>query len=154
VIDYLQQQVANSIVLFMNYKQYHWQVAGPLSSNLEALFNEFASEMLSWLDRFSERLCVVGRNPVLDLSDVQRRATIHCARPNASLHEVIGEAHRNSQHQVTELRLAVRAATNGDDPGTVELFSAAIRTQEKHEWSLRRMLRTSFDVLEMPASHH
>jgi starvation-inducible DNA-binding protein len=152
VIDHLQLQIANTIVLFMNYKQYHWQVAGPLSANLEALFNEFSAEMLSLLDRFAERLCVVGSHPMMELGEVQRRATVDSAGVHGNLRDVIGEAHSNSQRQVAELRHAVRAATNCGDPGSMELFSSAIRTQEKHEWSLRRILRAPFDVLEMAAA--
>jgi starvation-inducible DNA-binding protein len=149
--DRLQQQVANSLVLFINYKHYRWQVAGPLSANLQTLFDEFAGEMLGLLDRFSERLCVIGRNPVLDLDAVHRTATVECAAVHADLHELVGEAHRNSRRQLDELRQAVSAAVNEGDPGAADLFSMAVRTHEKHEWSFRRLLKSSADVFEMPS---
>jgi starvation-inducible DNA-binding protein len=150
VIDHLQQQIANSMVLFVNYKHYRWLAVGPLSGALQALFDEFAGETLALLDRFSERVCVVGRNPVLVLGEVARTATVDATTIQGNLRKAIEEAHRNSQRQVGELREAVRAANTGGDPGTAELFATAIRTQEKHEWSFRRMLKSPGEVLEMP----
>jgi hypothetical protein len=34
VVEHLQRQVANALVLYLNYKHYHWQTYGPMFRDL------------------------------------------------------------------------------------------------------------------------
>ena len=47
VVQHLQRQVANSFVLYANYKHYHWQTYGPLFRDLHLMFDEFAKDVQS-----------------------------------------------------------------------------------------------------------
>jgi len=47
VVQHLQRQVANAMVLYANYKHYHWQTFGPLFRDLHLMFDEFAKDVLA-----------------------------------------------------------------------------------------------------------
>ena len=56
VVQSLRRQVANAVVLYLNYKHYHWQTYGPLFRELHKLFDRFAEDVLETLDPFAERV--------------------------------------------------------------------------------------------------
>jgi DNA-binding ferritin-like protein len=62
VVQYLQRQVANALVLYANYKHYHWQTFGPLSRDLHLMFDEFAKDVLETIDEMAERIRMIGQN--------------------------------------------------------------------------------------------
>jgi DNA-binding ferritin-like protein len=61
VVEHLQRQVANALVLYLNYKHYHWQTYGPMFRDLHVLFDEFATAVLDTLDDFAERVRMIGQ---------------------------------------------------------------------------------------------
>ena len=64
VVRALRQQVANAVLLYLNYKHYHWQTQGPHFRDLHKLFDEFADEVLESLDPLAERVRMIGQNPL------------------------------------------------------------------------------------------
>src|SRR4030095_6732499 len=60
VVQSLQTQTANAIVLYLNYKHYHWQTFGPLFRDLHKLFDRFAEDVLETLDPIAERVRMIG----------------------------------------------------------------------------------------------
>jgi starvation-inducible DNA-binding protein len=124
VVEHLQRQVANALVLYLNYKHYHWQTYGPMFRDLHLLFDDFARPVLETIDEFAERVRMIGQDPI------------------ASPQEMLGTA------SIKEMRAAVRAADEHDDPGTVDLFSKVVQIHEKHEWWLRDILERHDGLLK------
>jgi starvation-inducible DNA-binding protein len=143
VTEHLQRQVANSLLLFINYKHYHWQVYGPQFRDLHLLFDEFAAEMLETFDEFAERLRMIGQDPVFSLDQVRETATVESAKGgHESLREMLEEADRNLIRTIKELRDANEAAEDANDPGTIDLIGKSVRIAEKQEWYFREMLKS------------
>jgi starvation-inducible DNA-binding protein len=140
VVIHLQRQVANAFVLYANYKHYHWQTFGPLFRDLHLLFDEFATEALTTIDEFAERLRMVGQDPVFRPQEVEATASVKISANARTMREMIAEADANLLIIIKEMRAAVRVADEEDDPGTVDLFSKIVQTHEKHEWWLRDIL--------------
>lgn len=69
VVQHLQRQVANAMVLYANYKHYHWQTFGPLFRDLHLMFDDFAKAVLDTTDEFAERIRMIGP----DVQNVQLR---------------------------------------------------------------------------------
>jgi starvation-inducible DNA-binding protein len=63
------------------------------------------------------------------------------------MREMVQEADTNLLTVIKEMRVAVRAADQHDDPGTVDLFSKFVQLHEKHEWWLRDILETRDGLL-------
>ncbi len=140
VVEHLQRQVANSLVLYLNYKHYHWQTYGPMFRDLHSLFDELASAVLKTVDEFAERVRMIGQDPVASPQQMLSAASVKVAGEGETMRRMIEEADINLLTVIKEMRAAVRTADAHDDPGTVDLFSRAIQIHEKHEWWLRDML--------------
>jgi starvation-inducible DNA-binding protein len=142
VVLALQRQLANSFVLYANYKHYHWQTFGPLFRDLHLMFDEFAAAVLETADELAERIRMIGQDVQhVQLKEMQEAADVHSAAADQSLREMIQEADANLIVVIRDLRDAARAAEESNDPGTVDLFSKVVQIHEKHEWFLRELLK-------------
>ena len=140
VVEHLQRQVANALVLYLNYKHYHWQTYGPMFRDLHLLFDEFAKAVLDTLDEFAERVRMIGQNPVASPQEMLTTASVKVAAHGQTMREMIQEADTNLLIVIKEIRAGVRVSDEHDDPGTVDLFSKFVQIHEKHEWWLRDIL--------------
>ncbi|MGA8143411.1 MAG: ferritin-like domain-containing protein [Candidatus Acidiferrales bacterium] len=142
VVQHLQRQVANALVLYANYKHYHWQTFGPLFRDLHLMFDEFANSVLGTADDFAERVRMIGQDVQnVQLRQMQEAASVQSASANQSMREAIEEADANLLVVIKEMREAAKAADESNDPGTVDLFSRAVQIHEKHEWFVRDILK-------------
>jgi starvation-inducible DNA-binding protein len=142
VVEHLQRQVANALVLYLNYKHYHWQTYGPMFRDLHLLFDEFAKAVLDTLDEFAERVRMIGQDPIATPQEMLATASVKVAGREQTMREMIQEADDNLLIVIKEIRAGARAADKADDPGTVDLFSKFVQIHEKHEWWLRDILET------------
>jgi starvation-inducible DNA-binding protein len=142
VVQHLQRQVANAMVLYANYKHYHWQTFGPLFRDLHLMFDELAKDVLETADEFAERIRMIGQDVQnVQLRQMQEAASVQSASANQSMREAIEEADANLLVVIKEMREAVNAADENNDPGTVDLFSRVVQIHEKHEWFVRDILK-------------
>ena len=142
VVQDLGRQVSNALLLYLNYKHYHWQTFGPLFRDLHKLFDRFAEDVLDSVDPLAERIRMIGQNPPATPLELMDHATVSAAAPHSTMREMLEEADRNLLIVIQEMRQAARTADEHGDPGTVDLFSRLVQTHEKHEWWARDILRT------------
>lgn len=140
VVRALRQQVANAVLLYLNYKHYHWQTQGPHFRDLHKLFDGFADEVLESLDPLAERVRMIGQNPPAHPLEAVKLASVAPAVPHTSMRDILAEANRNALVVIRDMRDAAKLADEHDDPGSVDLFSKFVQVHEKHEWWLRDML--------------
>ena len=144
VVRDLRLQVANTFVLYANYKHYHWQTYGPLFRDLHKLFDRLANDVLPTLDDLAERVRMIGQDPPAHLLDAADLASVTAAAPapHSTMRDMIEEADRNLLIVVQEMRRAAKVADEHGDPGTVDLFSRLVQIHEKHEWWMRDIVRS------------
>jgi starvation-inducible DNA-binding protein len=142
VVQHLRRQVANAVVLYLNYKHYHWQTYGPLFRDLHKLFDRFADDVLETLDPLAERVRMIGQEPPAHPIEMVDLASVPQAAPHSTMRESIDEADRNLLIVIKEMRDGAKIANEHDDPGTVDMFSKFVQVHEQHEWWLRDILRT------------
>jgi starvation-inducible DNA-binding protein len=132
--------VANAFLLYANYKRYHWQTFGPLFRDLHELFDEMAKEILGTLDDLAERLRMIGQDPIATPAEVMEAASVKPAPLGQNLREMIEAADAHAITVIREMREAVKAAEEAEDPGTADVFTRFVQIHEKHEWFLRDLL--------------
>lgn len=137
---HLQEQVANAVVMYLNYKRYHWQAYGMHFRELHKLFDKLAEEVLESIDEFAERLRMIGQDPEADPRKLASGASVRISSPGGSVREWIAEANGNTLVVIKQMRQGVRDATEANDPGTADLFTRKVQVHEKHEWFLRELL--------------
>ncbi|MEW6735524.1 MAG: DNA starvation/stationary phase protection protein [Acidobacteriota bacterium] len=143
IIKSLQQQLANSFLLYTNYKRYHWESYGPLFRDLHLLFDEHATAVLATIDELGERVRILGGNPIADPREFVEHGTVKISVAGKSMREMVEEATSNESLVVTEIREAVDIAAEAHDPGTADLFTRVVQIHEKHEWFLREILKSN-----------
>lgn len=142
VVQHLRRQTANAVVLYLNYKHYHWQTYGPLFRDLHKLFDRFATDVLETLDPLAERVRMIGQDPPAHPIQAVDLASVAQSAPASTMREMIEEADRNLLIVIKEMREAAKIADEHGDPGTVDLFSKVVQIHEKHEWWARDILRS------------
>jgi starvation-inducible DNA-binding protein len=141
VVQCLKRQVANAVVLYLNYKHYHWQTFGPHFRDLHKLFDKFAEEALETLDPMAERVRMIGQDPPAHPIEAADLATVVQAAPHSTMREMLEEAGHNTLVVIKEMREAAKIAEQHDDPGSVDMFSKFVQVHEQHEWWIRDILR-------------
>src|SRR5215208_2312422 len=114
VVEHLQRQVANALVLYLNYKHYHWQTYGPMFRDLHLLFDEFAGAVLGTLDEFAERVRMIGQDPVASPQEMLLTASVKVAGRGQTMREMVKEADDNLLTVIKEMRAGARAADEAD----------------------------------------
>jgi starvation-inducible DNA-binding protein len=140
VVEHLQRQTGNALVLYLNYKHYHWQITGAQFRDLHLLFDEFAEAVLETLDEFAERVRMIGQDPIFSFDQMQKHGSVKGSDQH-ELRGMIEEADRNVIRVIREIREAAKAADEANDPGSVDLFSKTVQIHEKHEWWLREIMK-------------
>jgi starvation-inducible DNA-binding protein len=141
VVQHLRRQVGNALVLYMNYKHYHWQTYGPLFRDLHKIFDRFAEDVLETLDPLAERIRMIGQDPPAHPMEAVDLASVSQAAPHSTMREMVDEADRNLLIVIKEMRDGAKVADEHGDPGTVDMFSKFVQVHEKHEWWARDILR-------------
>jgi starvation-inducible DNA-binding protein len=108
--------------------------------DLHLLFDELAKAVLETVDEFAERVRMIGQDPIASPQEMLSAASVKVAAHGQTMRLMVQEADTNLLTVIKEMRAAVRAADEQDDPGTVDLFSRFVQIHEKHEWWLRDIL--------------
>jgi starvation-inducible DNA-binding protein len=149
VVEYLRHEQANAVQLYLQYKGYHWNVAGPQFHDLHLLFDEHAKLVLDTVDPLAERQRILGAPAPYDLDSLGRASqlAVDVRRPASGLEmaEHLLEAHR---HIIRGLRAGFELSTELHDPGTADLFTRCLVVHEKMEWFLRELLEHRPEVIE------
>src|ERR687897_3193649 len=95
VVEHLQRQVANALVLYLNYKHYHWQTYGPMFRDLHLLFDELADAVLETVDEFAERVRMIGQDPVASPQEMLSTASVKVAERGQTMRQMVQEADTN-----------------------------------------------------------
>lgn len=141
IVQDLRRQVSNGVLLYFNYKHYHWQTYGPLFRDLHKLFDRLAEEVLESVDPLAERIRMIGQDPPAHPLEAMDLASVAPAAPHSTMREMAEEADRNLLIVIKEMRQAAKTADEHNDPGTVDLLSKLVQVHEKHEWWMRDILR-------------
>ena len=141
VVRHLQRETANAMVLYANYKHYHWQTFGPLFRDLHLMFDDFAERTLATIDELAERIRMIGQDvECVQLKQFQQAASVKSSDVGHNMREMLEEADANLLIVIKNMREAAKLADNSNDPGTVDLFSKLVQIHERDEWFIREAL--------------
>ena len=140
VVEALQRETANTIILYHNYKHYHWQTFGATMRDLHLMFDEFIDVVLEDIDTLAERVRMIGQDPLFRFEEIQKHASIEQSKAPKSMRAFVEEADRSVLKVIQGMRAGAKAAEENDDPGSNDLFSGMVRHYEKQEWFFRDIL--------------
>jgi starvation-inducible DNA-binding protein len=151
VIPHLLREQANAVELYLQYKGYHWNVAGPLFRELHLLFDEHAGTVFEMIDAFAERQRMLGAAAPYTLESLHRAATVpHEPGLPASTREML-ERLISAHHVVIDgMHEGFRVAEHEGDPGSADMFARYVQAHEKMEWFLRELASEPPQLPEEP----
>lgn len=149
VIEWLRREQANAVQLYLQYKGYHWNVAGPLFHDLHTMFDENAQHVLETVDDLAERQRILGVPAEYTLEQLRKLTTLKVeeklpTNPNEMVERLVA-SHRLV---IQEVKNGFEIADDQSDPGTADLFTRIVQVHEKMEWFLRELLENPRPVLE------
>jgi len=141
MIDLLNQQLADTLDLYTQVKQAHWNVKGPNFIALHELFDKLAEDLEDPVDDIAERITALGG---------VARGTARIAAQDSRLHE-FPHARVEGMNAVTLLadryaalaastRAAIETAGRNGDADTSDLFTGVSRGLDKALWFLEAHL--------------
>jgi starvation-inducible DNA-binding protein len=138
----LNQLLADSQILFAQYKKHHWLVRGATFYQLHLLLDKHAGEQLELIDELAERIQTLGGVAVGDprhVAEITRvpRAPDGCEEVPAMLSRLL-EAHELILTDAHDA--AAKVAERGDDGTNDMIVSGVMRTGELQAWFLAEHL--------------
>ncbi len=141
VVATLNRQQANALVLYLNYKKYHWLTYGPLFRDIHLLLDEHATQVLEMIDEFAERALMIDGSPLANPAAYLPAATVRPSESASQLRDMISEAVENLDIAIRELHADAATATAVDDIGTADLYTRLVQDYQKQRWFLKEVLR-------------
>ena len=144
VITVLNQQLAQTLDLYTQTKQAHWNVKGTDFFQLHELFDKVAGDIFDFVDLLAERVTALGGYAL---------GTARMAAANSSLPEYPKEAIEGRQHlealidrwarYAASNRKALDEAQNEGDAATADVYTEVARAADKGLWFLEAHLQAA-----------
>jgi len=141
VIQGLRRNQANAMVMYQNYKKYHWFSYGPLFRDVHLLLDEHAEQVLEQVDEFAERAIILGGEGIGDPAGYLKESTIVASQGKMTLRAMIEEAVACHESIIAQMHDDANTAAAADDIGTADLYTRLVQVHQKQHWFLREILR-------------
>ena len=144
LIETLNQQLAETLDLYTQTKQAHWNIKGTDFFQLHELFDQLAGDVFKFVDLLAERATALGGYAL---------GTARMAAQSSKLPEYPREAIEGKQHlealidrwarYTANNRKALDAAQNEDDQATADIYTEIARAVDKDLWFLEAHLQSA-----------
>ena len=141
VVAALQREQASALVLFLNYKKYHWLTFGPNFRDLHLLFEEHATQVLDTIDEFAERSLMIDGKPLADPSRYIPASLVSPSEGELNVRQMVEEAVAAHEELIHAMHDDAEVATRSGDIGTADLFTRLVQVHQKQRWFLKEILR-------------
>jgi len=142
VIDLLNHDVADSYLLLVKTKKYHWDVVGPQFITLHKLWEEHYQALTTNIDAIAERVRTLGGYPIGTMEGFLKLASIkeHAGDlPNAT--SMVKNLLEDHEAIVRNLRDHIQKASEDySDEGTADFLTGLMEQHEEIAWMLRSFL--------------
>jgi starvation-inducible DNA-binding protein len=137
LIAMLNQNLADTLDLYTQVKQAHWNVKGSDFYQLHLLFDEIAGEIEPFVDLLAERATLLGGYA----TGTARMAAENSALPEYPTSAIEGRQHLDALIErfgiyCGRIRQAVDDSDDIGDPSTADLYTEISRVADKRLWFL------------------
>jgi starvation-inducible DNA-binding protein len=133
----LNHLVADTFVLYLKTKNFHWHVSGPHFRDYHLLLDEQAEQMFATIDDLAERVRKIGGTTLRSVGHISELATLpENNRDFVAPHEMLTELITDHKKLIAEMREAHGVASDADDVATTSLLETVIDGAERRLWFL------------------
>jgi starvation-inducible DNA-binding protein len=133
--------LADSYLIYLKTKGFHWNVVGPQFEPLHAMFQEQYTELAKAIDEIAERIRTLGVKAPGSFSEFQELTSISEETDAPTADAMIGQL--LSDH-TTASRTALQVVTEAESRGdvaTADLATQRVAQHEKTAWMLSSLLQ-------------
>jgi starvation-inducible DNA-binding protein len=141
VVEALHREQASALVLFLNYKKYHWLTFGPHFRDLHLLFEEHGTQVLASIDELAERALMIDGKPLADPAQYLRASLVKPSEGERSVKQTLEEAIAAHEKVIEAMHADAEVATKAGDIGTADLFTRLVQVHQKQRWFLKEIAR-------------
>lgn len=138
--DSLNKQIANFSVLYVKLHHYHWFVKGDHFYELHTKFEEFYTEVATYIDELAERLLTLKEKPLAMMKDFLQQSSITEASGNETAQQMVQNIANDFSTIIQEVKQAIEIADNLKDDATADMLIGITKSLEKHLWMLNAFL--------------
>jgi starvation-inducible DNA-binding protein len=135
--------VADSYVLYLKTKNFHWHVSGPHFRDYHLLFDEQADQIFASTDTLAERVRKLGARTVHSFAEMLKRTSLRENElPYLSPGEMLRELMQDNKTVIRNMREAHGLCDDHDDVATASILEVFIDEAERRNWFLFEASRT------------
>lgn len=135
--DALNALVADSYVLYLKTKNFHWHVSGPHFRDYHLLFDEQADQIFASTDTLAERVRRIGASTVHSLAEMLKRTSL---KENEAAYvsplDMLRELMADNKTVIRNMREAHELCDKHGDVATASILEVFIDEAEKRNWFL------------------
>jgi starvation-inducible DNA-binding protein len=129
--------LADTFVLYMKTKNFHWHVSGPHFRDYHLLLDEQGDELFGSTDVIAERVRKIGGNTLRSIGDIarQQRLSDNDAK-YVDPPDMLAELRDDNQRLIASMRETHELCDEHNDVATASLLENFIDEAEKRVWFL------------------
>jgi starvation-inducible DNA-binding protein len=142
VIELLNADLADSYLLLIKTKKYHWDVVGPQFRSLHQLWEEHYEALTIGIDKLAERIRTLGGYPVGTAEGFLQHASIK-EHPGdlPSADKMVQYLVSDREQIIRNLREHInRCSEEFHDEGTADFLTGMMEEHEQAAWMLRSFI--------------
>jgi starvation-inducible DNA-binding protein len=142
VINLLNQDLADSYLLLVKTKKYHWDVVGPQFRSLHELWEEHYEKLTINIDALAERTRALGGYPVGTMEGFLKMASLkeHSGDVPAAT-GMVANLVQDHEQIIRNLREHVdQCSEQFHDEGTADFLTGLMEEHEEMAWMLRSFI--------------
>lgn len=142
MIELLNQQLADSLDLYSQTKQAHWNVKGTDFYQLHLLFDQLAEHVIEWIDLIAERAVMLGgyATGTVRMSAAATRLPEYPTEATTGIEHVAALVERSAAYAAST-RAGIDTAADAGDQDTSDLFTEVSRQADMDLWFLEAHLQ-------------
>jgi starvation-inducible DNA-binding protein len=129
--------LADTFVLYMKTKNFHWHVSGPHFRDYHLMLDEQSDQLFGSTDIIAERVRKIGGNTLRSIGDIARQQRL--ADNDAEYvdpPDMLAELRDDNQRMIASMREAHELCDEYNDVATASLLENFIDEGEKRVWFL------------------
>src|SRR3954454_22438653 len=150
VVAALQREQASALVLFLNYKKYHWLTFGPHFRDLHLLFEEHGAQVLASVDELAERALMIDGKPLADPATYLRASLVTPSEGELPVKQMLEEAIAAHDRIIEAMHGDADLATKAGDIGTADVFTRLVQVHLEQRWFRTEIARGVYTAARVP----
>lgn len=140
VCDALRCILADTMILSLKARNYHWNVVGPFFTQLHGLFENVYNDLAAGGDEVAERIRALGGYAPASFAEYILITAIKEETDSPEALDMVRQLAMDHELLIRRIKEVVDIADAVNDVGSSDLMVERIRILSKHAWMLRSHL--------------